>query len=95
MKNLKELKTFGFKTFDGLFDESYDEIIDRWERLDFILNEIDKILLKSPEEIKNLYNKYFDVCVYNRNHLFENISISRGCEFDELFNVKIIGEFDE
>ena len=46
-------------------------------------------------QLENLYNKYFDVCVYNRNHLFENISISRGCEFDELFNVKIIGEFDE
>ena len=92
---LKELKTFGFKTFDGLFDESYDEIIDRWERLDFILNEIDKILLKSPEEIKYLYNKYFDVCVYNRNHLFENIAIGKGSEFDEFFNKRIIGEFDE
>ena len=92
---LKELKTLGFKTYDGLFDESYDEIIDKWERFDFIINEIDRILSKSQEEIKELYQKYLDVCIYNRNHLFENISISRGCEFDELFNVKIIGEFDE
>jgi|TARA_R110000824_G_scaffold196402_3_gene379595 hypothetical protein len=92
---LKELKTLGFKTYDGLFDESYDEISDKWERFDFIINEIDRILSKSQEEIKDLYQKYLEVCIYNRNHLFENISISKGCEFDELFNVKITGEFDE
>ena len=82
---LKHLRQLGFKTFDGLFDESYDDITDHSERLDFIMNEIDKILLKSPVEIKGLYEEWFETCVWNRNYLFYNMSLFQGSEFHELF----------
>lgn len=71
LQNLREL---GFKTFDGLFDESYDLIEDNYERLQFILNEIDRIANLPKEEIKKLYKIYFHICIYNRKHLMEHFS---------------------
>ena len=52
---LKYLKKIGFATFPNFFDESYDDIENRWERFEFIIKEIDKILSKSPEEVRDLY----------------------------------------
>lgn len=71
LKNFREL---GFKTFDGLFNEEYDLIENNFERLQFILNEIDRILKLPKEEIEKLYKIYFDICIYNRNHLISNFS---------------------
>jgi hypothetical protein len=82
---LKELKSLGFKTYDGLFDESYDDIVDKWERFDFITNEIDRILSKSREEIRDLYEKYLDVCIYNRNHLLKNYALGDEKQWDNIF----------
>jgi hypothetical protein len=88
---LRELRSLGFKTYDGLFDESYDEIIDRWERLGFIFGEIDRILLKSPEEIKDLYRKYSDICIYNRDHLLKNFYVGGSKHFNSTFTDKVAG----
>lgn len=61
----------GFKTFDCIFDESYDEIEDPYQRIEFIFKEIIKILEKPQEELNQMYKKAFDVCKYNRNRLLE------------------------
>jgi len=82
---IKALKSLGFKTYDGLFDESYDDIEDRWERFDFITKEIDKILSKSPEQVRDLYEKYFEICVYNRNHLIQNFNLGNSKHYNKLF----------
>jgi hypothetical protein len=90
---LKHFKKFGFKTFDGLFDESYDDITNKWERLDFILKEIDNILSKPKEEVKELYKKYLDICIYNRDHLFNNLAPKKnGGEIYDLLKNEIMGE---
>jgi hypothetical protein len=88
---IKSLKSLGFKTYDGLFDESYDDIENRWERFDFIIKEIDKILSKSPEEVRDLYEKYFEICVYNRNHLIQNFNLGHSKHYDKLCE-EILGE---
>lgn len=69
---LKSFQDLGFKTFDGLFDESYDKIHDSIERINFILSEIDRISRLSKSEVMDLYKRYFDICIYNRNHLLTN-----------------------
>ena len=58
---LKLLKQFGYKTFDSLFDESYDDIQDRQERAEFIAKDLKRfcnlgdkqklILIESAKDI--------------------------------------------
>jgi hypothetical protein len=82
LKNFKEL---GFKTFDGLFDEGYDTIENNFERLNLILSEIDRICKLPHEEVKKLYKMYFDICIYNREHLVKNFS--KKDSYRELFSL--------
>ena len=66
---LKKLKELGFKTFDSLWDESYDEIQDNEDRLIKIFNLILKISQWSLEECEKNYKSVLDICIYNRDHL--------------------------
>ena len=66
---LKQLKEFGFKTFDKIIDESYDEEEDNVERFLKITNEIKKLSSLSLDELHELYISVLDICIYNRNHL--------------------------
>jgi len=61
----------GFKTFDCIFDESYDDIEDPYQRIQFIFKQIVNILEKPQNELNEMYKKAFDVCKYNRNRLLE------------------------
>tara|TARA_E500000318_G_scaffold67004_1_gene61803 strand:- start:275 stop:1252 length:978 start_codon:yes stop_codon:yes gene_type:complete len=62
---LKHLQTLGFKTFDTLWDESYDEYKgkQRLEKIYETLNEIAKI------DLKTLHKQTHDICVYNKSVL--------------------------
>ncbi len=51
---LRTLRSYGFKTFDWLIDESYDECENANERFDMILNQI-KILNEMPIEQLHIY----------------------------------------
>lgn len=66
---LKKLKEFGFKTFDSIIDESYDNEPNAVERFLLITEEIKKLSKLSIEEVHNLYISVLDICIYNRNHL--------------------------
>ena len=51
--SLKVLRSWGFKTFDGiLFDESYDDIEDCFERTDHILKQVTSYLDMPFDELK-------------------------------------------
>jgi hypothetical protein len=52
---LKYLRKLGFKTFPELFDESYDEIDDNYERIKFILNEVERVCNMDSKKIHNIY----------------------------------------
>lgn len=65
---LKELRGFGFKTFDQFWDESYDEIIDPSQRMAAIVNTINS--LKSTN-VKTLAKKIQPLVEFNF-HLYKN-----------------------
>jgi hypothetical protein len=64
-RTLEYLKTFGFKTFDRWWDESYDIEEDHEERLIKIFNLIDFINNKSLEELEKIYIEMFDILEHN------------------------------
>jgi len=66
---LKKLKSLGFKTFDSIWDESYDDIEDNEERLLKLFEIILKISEWSLEECEKNYKSVLDICIYNREHL--------------------------
>lgn len=60
--SLKHLKERGFKTFDSLIDESYDNeptLSKRLQKIDELLSKLDA---------KKFYNESRDICEYNFNH---------------------------
>ena len=64
-KTLEYLKTFGFKTFDKWWDESYDNEQDHQKRLYMILDLIDHIQSKSLDELKKIYDEMADTLEHN------------------------------
>lgn len=67
---LLELKKLGFKTFDLIWDESYDSVeneIDRIKKCLFLIKDISNWSL---EKCDAKYKSVLDICIYNRNHLF-------------------------
>ena len=52
-RSLTRLKEWGFKTFDGvLFDESYDDMENFYDRLNCIIPQVEKYLSMSFDELK-------------------------------------------
>lgn len=65
--NLAYLKSYGFKTFDKWFDESYDSIDDPILRLQAVGNLLDKICSYSLDELTAMLNEMQEVLDYNYN----------------------------
>lgn len=80
---LKKLKELGFKTFDGIWDESYDTILDNEDRLIKIFDLITEISEWSLEECEKKYKSVLDICIYNKKHLETFWGID---EFDKILN---------
>ena len=64
---LRMLKKLGFKTFDWLIDESYDDEIKDSVRLKMVLNQIDKLLNTSIDELNEKTNAHLEEFEWNRN----------------------------
>ena len=78
--SLRLLKSYGFKTFDQVFDESYDNILCPYIRTNKVFSELQKFCKLSLEEITKIKYNYKDIIDYNFNHLMYN--------FDFTFNIK-------
>ena len=76
---LNRLKSFGFKTFDKWWDESYDLIENDRNRLDEIFKLISHLNKLSIDELNDMYLEMIPILKYNYNHLLNNI----GNEFYE------------
>lgn len=68
-QTLKLLRKDGFKTFDGIIDESYDNIEDRDQRIQAITKEVKRLCAISNEEWNDIYNSAQTTLNYNLNHL--------------------------
>ena len=71
--SLEYLRSYGFRTFDHWWDESYDQILDSNKRLDAIADIINYIGNKSLEELEVLRMEMADVLEHNFRHFYENI----------------------
>ena len=66
-RSLEYLKTFGFKTFDRWWDESYDQEEDHELRMLKILDVIDYIDSKSIDELNAIYEDMTEVLTVNHH----------------------------
>lgn len=66
---LKKLKNLGFKTFDSIFDESYDDIEDGIDRMLRILENVDMVCSWDLKTCEEKYKSVLDICIHNYNHL--------------------------
>jgi len=70
--SLELIRSYGFKTFDGFIDESYDKIENNEERFKFLINEIERLSNLPKEELKNWYKSIFnDILVHNQKVLID------------------------
>ena len=90
--SLEYLRSYGFKTFDTVWDESYDLIEDPEQRLYAITNLMKQISCWTPDVRENKMAQAQDIADYNRQHFFSQEFF--GLVVDELkTNLKLA--FDE
>ena len=70
--SLKYLQHYGFKTFNGLIDESYDLIVDPRQRLEAIAQEMKRISSLDHDAKKKLWAKLYAVAKQNKELFFSN-----------------------
>ena len=68
---LKYLRSLGFKTFPEMFDESYDEIENDFERMTFVLSELKRLCEMSNKELHKLYIKCLPAIKHNQKVLMD------------------------
>lgn len=66
--SLSIFKSFGYKTFDRWFDESYDSIDNPNLRYKFLLSEIKRLVALSDEQWVEMIHEMTPVLEYNYNH---------------------------
>lgn len=68
--SLQYLRNYGFETFSGLIDESYDLVVEPHLRLQAIVKEMQRITQLSSIEKCKLYTDLDVVCQRNKQHFF-------------------------
>jgi len=74
--HLRNMRQIGFKTFDGLIDESYDGLENIKDRMEAIHYQLMKLDMKKSRE---LYQESRQICRHNRDHLLD---LQGRCKFD-------------
>lgn len=74
--HMKNLRQIGFRTFDGLIDESYDELAHTEDRIEAIHQELIRL---DPARSRELYEESREICRHNRDHL---MNLQGRCKFD-------------
>jgi hypothetical protein len=68
--NLAYLKSYGFKTFEGIIDESYDTITDNDSRIDAVVAQIAWYCALSVEEKRRIIEAIESIVEYNFHHFY-------------------------
>jgi hypothetical protein len=71
---LQHLREYGYKTFDGIIDESYDTIENDDERFLAVVNEIERLCNLSESELKTFREQCIEIVDYNFNHIMNKIN---------------------
>lgn len=84
---LQMLHKEGFKTFKGILDESYDDVLDANDRRLVLVREIDRINSLSKGDLDSLLEKCQTICQYNRE-----VAFSKNRQLPDNFkNINIFG----
>lgn len=70
--SLEYIRSYGFKTFHGIINEDYDSVIDPLLRLRAIAKEMSRISKLSELEKQSLWNKLYEIALYNKKHFFSS-----------------------
>lgn len=70
-RTLEFLRSLGYKTFDGIIDESYDQEFDDKKRLNLIIKELKRISELSDNDLQLFKSKCLSIVNYNYD-LFKN-----------------------
>jgi len=68
--SLQYLKSYGFKTFDSLWDESYDLETNDIARIEKISKLLQQLHALSQEEKQQLFNKALPIIKHNQEHFY-------------------------
>jgi hypothetical protein len=68
--SLEYLRSYGFETFSGLIDESYDLEQDPWQRLQAITKEMQRISRLDSESKQQLWKKLYEIADRNKKRFF-------------------------
>jgi hypothetical protein len=68
--NLAYLKSYGFKTFDGIIDESYDTIEDNDQRTEAVVQQVAWYCALSAEEKQQVIEAIAPIVEYNFHHFY-------------------------
>jgi len=71
MHTAKMLKYLGFKTFDTLWDESYDDIENPLDRFNAVISLVDNLCKKTDEEWLEIQEKAIPILKHNQNKMLE------------------------
>ena len=74
---LKLMRDLGYKTFDNIFDESYDFIEDRIERANFIAKEMHKFIQLGKKQKLILLESCNHIIQHNFNFLSDPENIGK------------------
>lgn len=67
--SLKNLRSFGFKTFNAWWSEDYDLLPTASERIEALVLELKKLSLLSPADLSDLRTEMQPIIDYNFNHM--------------------------
>jgi hypothetical protein len=68
--SLKYLRSYGFKTFGELWDESYDDEVHDHQRIEKIAFTLKAMDILPAHEKQRLFNMAQEICEYNYNHFY-------------------------
>lgn len=77
VKNLPLLHDMGYKTFDGLIDESYDNEADDNKRMTMIVNEIERLCNLSDKELETFLTEARKIVDHNFAHMMRRLCLPR------------------
>jgi len=64
----RDLRNLGFKTFDGIIDESFDQIDNAQARMNRVVSVVEDLC---QQDLASFLRACYNVCKYNQQHLVE------------------------
>lgn len=69
---LEYLRSYGFRTFDGIIDETYDTIQNSYDRMLAVVAEMKRIAMLSAHDKEKFAQQAKEICEFNQRWFFSN-----------------------